>query len=64
MKPEELRNLSTEELLQKEKTLREELFKLNFKRYTGNVDKPHLFSLIRKDIARIQTILRERKGKN
>jgi large subunit ribosomal protein L29 len=57
MKIQELRNLSKEELIQKEKTLKEELCKLNMQRYGGRVDKPHMFSLIKKDIARIQTIL-------
>ena len=61
MKPKELRNLSEAELLQKEKTLIEELFKLNQQRYGGRVEKPHMFSLIKKDIARIQTILGEKK---
>lgn len=60
MKPNELRNLTKEELSQKEKTLREELHKLNLQRYAGRVEKPHLFSLVKKDIARIQTILREK----
>jgi large subunit ribosomal protein L29 len=63
MKTKELRNLSTEELLEKEKTLKEELFKLNLGRYTSRVDKPHLFSIVRKDIARIETILNEKKEK-
>jgi large subunit ribosomal protein L29 len=58
MKIKELRNLSREELLQKEKTLKEELFKLNMQRYSGRVEKPHMFSSIKRDIARIQTILR------
>ena len=65
MKTQELRNLSEEELLQKEKTLKEELFKLNQQRYGGRVEKPHLFSSLKRDIARIQTILNEkRKNKN
>lgn len=59
----ELRGLSAEELLQKEKALKEEMFKLNMQRYSGRVEKPHMFSLIKKDIARIQTILSERKDK-
>lgn len=63
MKTKELRNLSPEELLQKEKTLKEELAKLNLQRYSGRVEKPHLFSLVKKDIARIETILREMKEK-
>jgi len=63
MKTAELRNLSKEELLEKEKNLKEELFKLNMQRYGGRVEKPHLFSLIKRDIARIQTILNERREK-
>lgn len=61
MKTKELRNLSKEELTQKEKALHEELFKLNAQRYSGRVDKPHMFSLVKKDIARIKTILNEKK---
>lgn len=63
MKTTELRNLSKEELLQKEKNLKEELFKLNMQRYGGRVEKPHMFFLIKRDIARIQTILNEKKEK-
>ena len=62
MKAHDLRNLSDEELVQKEKALREELYKLNLQRYGARVDKPHQFSAVRKDIARIQTILTQRKG--
>ena len=61
MKTKELRNLSKEELLQKEKSIKEELFKLNMQRYGGRVDKPHMFSLLKRDIARIETILNEKK---
>ncbi|MFH0913229.1 MAG: 50S ribosomal protein L29 [Candidatus Omnitrophota bacterium] len=61
MKPEDLRNLSKGELLQKEKGLKEELFKLNMQRYGGRVEKPHMFSLIKRDIARIHTVLNEKK---
>lgn len=63
MKTQELRSLSKEELLQKEKTLKEELSKLNRQRYGGRVEKPHMFSLLKRDIARIETILSERKEK-
>jgi len=61
MKIQELRALAREELLQKQKTLKEELFKLNLQRYAGRVEKPHMFGLIKKDLARIQTILNEGK---
>jgi len=57
VKVQELRNLSKDELAQKEKALKDELFKLNMQRYSGRVEKPHMFSLIKRDIARIQTIL-------
>jgi large subunit ribosomal protein L29 len=63
MKIGELRNLSREELIQKEKELTQELFKLNMQRYSANVEKPHLFSGIKKDIARINTLLNEKKEK-
>jgi large subunit ribosomal protein L29 len=63
MKPLELRNLSKEELLEKEKGLYAELANLNKQRYTGSVEKPHKFALVKKDIARIRTILNEKKDK-
>lgn len=61
MKIQELRNLAEGELLQKEKSLKDELYKLNLQRYGGRVEKPHMFSFIKKEIARIKTILNERK---
>ena len=63
MKIQELRSLTREDLLQKEKELKEELGKLNAQRYGGRVEKPHMFSLIKKDIARVRTILNEAKPK-
>ena len=63
MKPQELRNLEKTELLEKEKGLYAELAKLNIQRYTGSVEKPHKFALIKRDIARIRTILNEKKDK-
>jgi len=63
MKITELRNLPKEELLLKEKALYDELSKLNIQRYTGSVEKPHKFGLIKQDIARIRTILNEKKDK-
>jgi large subunit ribosomal protein L29 len=61
MKISQLHNLNQEELLAKERSLREELAKLNQQRYAGRIDKPHMYSSIRKDIARIQTILNQKK---
>ncbi|HTY45149.1 MAG TPA: 50S ribosomal protein L29 [Patescibacteria group bacterium] len=63
MKIEELRALSKDELIVKERALKEELSKLNEQRYGGRVEKPHMFSLLKKDIARIHTILSAKKEK-
>jgi large subunit ribosomal protein L29 len=61
MKAKDLKDLSREELQQKEKALREELFKLNLARYAGRVEKPHAFAAVKKDIARVQTILNKKE---
>ena len=60
LKVRDLHNLSEEELKGKESSLYQELFKLNQQRYSGRVEKPHLFRQIKKDIARIKTILKEK----
>ena len=60
-KLQEFRGIAREELLLKAKALKEELSKLNVQRYSGRVDKPHMFSLIKRDIARIETLLNEKK---
>lgn len=62
MKKHDYSGLNEGELLDKKKSLKEELFKLNQQRFGGRVEKPHMFSLIRKDIARINTLL-GKKGK-
>ena len=60
LKTKELRDLSETELLTKQESLNQELFKLNQQRYAGRVEKPHMFCSIKKDIARIKTILKEK----
>ncbi|MBN3041067.1 MAG: 50S ribosomal protein L29 [Candidatus Omnitrophica bacterium] len=60
MKARELRNLSKQELDEKLSDLNKQLMEVQFKRRSG-VEKPHLFKQIRKDIARIKTILKENK---
>jgi len=59
MNPQELRNMTKDELGHKISSLKEELSKLLFQSKTGTIEKPARMSLIRKDIARIKTILRE-----
>lgn len=60
MKTKELRELSSEDLILKEKSLKKELFDLRYQRKIGHVEKPSQFKLVKKDIARILTILNER----
>lgn len=64
MKAEEIRQSDTADLRQKEKKLKKELYNLTYQRNLGNVEKPSQFKKIKKNIARILTILRERDLKN
>ena len=61
MKVNQLRELSSEELVEKEKGFKKELFDLNLQRKIGNVEKPGRFRVLKRDIARLYTILRERQ---
>ena len=58
----DLKGLSVQELDQKKTTLQKELFELRQKRLTGQLDKPHTFKLVRKQIAQINTIKREKQN--
>ncbi|MFQ5895242.1 MAG: 50S ribosomal protein L29 [Nitrospinota bacterium] len=60
MRASELRQLSEEELREKAAEFRRELFNLNFRRATSQLENPMRVRLLRKDIARIETLLRER----
>ncbi len=59
MKASELRDLSVEELETKLKALKEELFNLRFQLAINQLDNPMRISAVKKDIARVQTILRQ-----
>jgi large subunit ribosomal protein L29 len=61
MKMKDLTNLTQDDLAAKEKQLKKELFDLESSRQMGRVEKPANFRNIRRDIARILTILNERK---
>ena len=58
---EELRKLTTEELNKKIKENTEELFNLRFQQATGNLEKPGRLKDLRKEVARMKTIIRERE---
>ncbi|MBO7526566.1 MAG: 50S ribosomal protein L29 [Clostridia bacterium] len=61
MKVAEIRSLSDEELNAKLKELKSELFNLRFAQATGSLTNPMQLHNIKKDIAKINTILRERR---
>lgn len=63
MKTSELRDLNKDDLTQKLSSLHEELLQLNYQKRIGSLNKPHRFSSIRRDIARIKTIIREQELK-
>lgn len=59
MKAKELRDLTYEELLKKENDLQGELFNLRFRLATGQLDNPMEIRNIKKDIARVKTVIRQ-----
>ena len=59
-RPATLRELKTDELTQKLAVLTEEIFRLEFRRATESLTNPLQLRMIRRDIARIKTILKER----
>ncbi|RKY04960.1 50S ribosomal protein L29 [Candidatus Poribacteria bacterium] len=61
MKAKELRMKSDEELKQLLQQLKEQLFSLRIQKSLGRLDNPNLIRQVKRDIARILTILRERE---
>ncbi len=62
MKPNELRGLSAEELSMKQGDLTKELFNLKFQLHTGRLENTSRLKGIRRDIARVSTIITENKA--
>jgi large subunit ribosomal protein L29 len=60
MKARELKELTAEELLKKEKDLKEELFNLRFQHSTGQLDNTARLKHVKKDVARLETVLRQK----
>ena len=58
---QELRQLSDEELAGKVREMKEELFNLRFQAATGQLETHGRLSAVRKEIARVYTIIRERE---
>ena len=60
MKAKELKNLSVEELGKKLEDLKKDLFMLRMQHATNQLDNPMQLSAVKKDIARVKTIIREK----
>ena len=59
MKAKEIRDLSMEELKEKEREIGQELFNLRFQKATGQLGNTAMIRQTKKDLARVKTILRE-----
>ena len=62
MKPDEIREMSVEDLQTKIEELTRERFNLRFRSATESIENPMRFRGLRRDIARMQTILREKEA--
>ena len=64
MKTQAIRELSVEEMQLKMRELREQLLRLRLKKTSGQIEKTHQFKDLRRTIARLETIVRERSTIN
>ena len=63
MTNQEIRDLTNEQIVKKIEEYKEELFNLRFSQATGNLEKPSRIRELRKLVARMKTVLRERELK-
>jgi len=57
----ELKELTKEEILKKKKDLKEEMFNLRFQHSTGQLENTARMKIVKKDVARLETILRQKE---
>ena len=62
MKASEIRDLSQDELEAKSRELRDELFNVKVKRATGQLENTAMLGQLRRDIARVESVLRDMRG--
>ena len=62
IKANELRNMTADEVKQKMDTLKGELFNLRTEAKAGRIEKPHKINEARKDIARCETVIKEKSN--
>ena len=63
MKVSKLAELTEDELRREEATLQDQIFRLRFQMGTGNIENPSRLGMVRKDLARVKTIIREKELK-
>jgi large subunit ribosomal protein L29 len=63
MTSKEIRELAPAEITTKLRATRAELLQLRLRKHSGQVEKPHTIRILRKDVARLETLLAEKKAK-
>jgi len=62
VKAQQLRDKNVDELRQQENDLREQIFKLRFQKATGQAENPQRIVMVRKQLARVLTVIREKSA--
>lgn len=62
MKAAELRDLAADELGVKERELTDQLFRMRIQKSMGQLEAPEKMRAVRRDLARIKTVLRQKQG--
>ena len=62
MKAAELRDLGADQLTTRERDLTDQLFRLRIQKSMGQLEAPGKMKVIRRDLARIKTVLRQKRG--
>ena len=64
MKVGEIRELTVDDLLAREQDLGDQLFRLRIQKSMGQLEAPVKVRLVRRDLAKVKTVLREREGRS
>lgn len=62
MKIADIKELTAKELLTRKREMREEFFNLRVQQQNGQLERPHMLRAIRRNIARIETVLSQKTG--
>ena len=62
MKIQEIQELTPQELISRKRELKEELFNLRIQKQSGQLERPHLIRIARRNIARVETVLSKKSS--